>query len=160
MQGDILYFFPWWDRKAAKTVGYKQNPLLALLLVMSTSAWCKARTSCLAVVAYSNLIFRLWTNIYQHPVFQGTHSMKGLYMSYCLLQRRTEKTEKGENTTALCHYIPDVFQSGGFILLFHSSKEPWLLKAHNSKLKKMDFLLYDLTWTRKTLQKGVIAVGQ
>lgn len=73
------------------------------------------------------------------------------------LHRRTEKTEEGENTTTICNYVPDVFQSGYF--LFNSSKEWWLSKPHNSILHKMNLLLYDLTWTRETWRKGATTAG-
>lgn len=72
---------------------------------------------CLVAVPYSDLVFRLQTDIYKHPVLQGTHSIGGLYVSCYPLHRRTEKTEEGENTTTICNYVMDVFQSGYFYLI-------------------------------------------
>lgn len=69
-----------------------------------------ALTLCLVAVAYSDLAFRLQTDIYKHSVLQAYTC----HVIHCTGEQRRQKT--GENTT-MCNYVPDVYQSGFFYFI-------------------------------------------
>lgn len=103
---------------------------------------------CPFIVAYSDLVHELPTALIYSNSSLG-HGIELLCMSYYSLHRRTRETEEQEKHYNYAHLCTECLS-----VWLYFSNASWLSKHHNSTVHKMNLLLYDLIWARKTTKRS------
>lgn len=111
-----------------------------------TGPQCKARMTCyFALLQWPTQTLYSGSKLTVTSTSSPRHGIEPWDMSFYPLHRRTEQTEEQEkhyNCVHLCTACISVW--------LYFSNESWLSKQHNSILCKMNLLLHDLIWARKT----------